>query len=183
MVHVPGAPIAIVLLVSMLACGSEEEASPVASSAPAPVMPTSTATVEAMPLEGTWRTAPVSPDDMEETLRTAGLGKWVGGFQRAEGDQPSETVFVLELRDGRWDLYREQDEGAAEPLDYDATYEVDGDTVVVSHEGDSNTYRWSVEGDTLTIEWIETTYPDLGDVPEEVFQRAFYQSGTFERQA
>jgi len=141
------------------------------------------ATAEVPPLEGAWRTGPVTPGDMEETLRAAGLGKWVRGFLEAEGDQPAETVFVLEVQDGRWDLFREEDGAAAEPLDYDATYEVDGDTVVVSHEGDTNTYRWSVEGDTLTIEWIETTYPDLGGVPEEVFQRAFYQSGTFERQA
>ena len=72
--------------------------------------------------------------------------------------------------------------GAGEPLDYSAQYKVDGDTVVVSHEGDSNTYRWSVDDDALSLTWVETTYGSHEGIPEEVFQRAFYMSGEFERQ-
>jgi hypothetical protein len=89
-------------------------------------------------------------------------------------------VFILKIRAGRWDLYGKAEGGAAEPLDYDATYEVLGHTVVASHEGDSNTYLWSVDGDTPTLTWVGTIYGSTQGIPEEVFQRAFYMTEKFE---
>ena len=56
---------------------------------------------------------------------------------------------------------------------------MDGDTVVVSHGADSNTYRWSVEGGVLELTWLETTYPPYKGIPEEVFQRALYETADF----
>jgi len=43
--------------------------------------------------------------------------------------------------------------------------------VVVSQEGDSNTYRWSVCGDVLKLTRMETTYPPNNGILEAVFQR------------
>ena len=92
------------------------------------------------------------------------------------------TALILELGNGTWDLYGQPRGGDQEEIDYDARFEVDGDTVVVSHEGDSNTYRWSVQGDVLTLSWLRTTYPPAtGGIPEEVFQRALYMSAKFRR--
>jgi hypothetical protein len=103
--------------------------------------------------------------------------------QLAEAAAPVDSnVFVLEIRDGRWDLYWEANGEAPERLDYDAAYEVDGDTVTVSHEGDFNRYRWSVDRDRLSLTWIETTYGGYRGIPEEVFQTAFYMTATFESQ-
>jgi hypothetical protein len=91
-------------------------------------------------------------------------------------------VFILEIHAGKWDLYWEPDGGAAERLDYDTSYDVDGNMVVVRHESDSNTDRWSVVRDTLTLTWVDTTYGSYKGIPEEVFQTAFYMSGEFEKQ-
>jgi len=60
-------------------------------------------------------------------------------------------------------------------------FEVDGDTVVVSHEGDSNTYRWAVDGEALKLTWLETTYGRNQGIPEQVFQRALYMTADFRR--
>jgi len=172
--------VAVVASVMALAaaCGSDDGMSSQTSAGE----PAASATGEEGSLEGTWRTGPVTQDDMAETLRSHDLGRWIGEFQEVDEDPPDETVFELVIADGRWDLFGEMDGLPSEPVDYDATYEVDGDTVIVSHEGDSNTYRWDVEGDTLAIEWLDTTYPDHQGIPEEVFQRAFYMSRPFERQ-
>ena len=60
-------------------------------------------------------------------------------------------------------------------------YEQDGDRLVASYEGDSNTYRWSVDGKYLTLTWQETTYQPHMGIPEEVFQRALYMTARFKR--
>jgi hypothetical protein len=62
----------------------------------------------------------------------------------------------------------EPDGVVAQEIDYGATYEVDGDTVLVSHGVDYKPYRWSVDGDTLELEWLDTTYGGYQDIPEEV---------------
>ena len=127
----------------------------------------------------------MSESDIEETLREAGLGKWIQPLRKlpANAAPVESNVFVLEIAGGRWDLYWEPDGAAADQLDYDASYEVDGQTVTVSHEGDFNKYRWSVDGNGLTLTWVDTTYGDYQGIPEEVFQTAFYMTTEFERQA
>jgi hypothetical protein len=126
----------------------------------------------------------VSEADIEATLREAGLEEWIQPLRDVPATDPpaDSNVFILEIGEGKWDLSWERDGGPAEPLDFDAQYEVDGETVMVSHEDDFNRYRWSVDGDTLTLEWVETTYGDYRGIPEEVFQTAFYMSGGFEKQ-
>jgi hypothetical protein len=148
------------------------------------------------PLAGVWRTDPITVDDMTRTLRDQGLGKWVGRFERQApiGKTPTALVLEIDTRDylypRDWHLYAEPGAGSSKSLidprvQFDdpaggLRYEQDGDQVVATYEGDSNTYRWSVDGDYLTLTWQKTTYPDIG-IPEEVFQRALYMTAKFKR--
>ena len=162
--------------------GSEDEASP---SAPSEISASPTASADqTSALEGTWRTGDISEADIETALRKADLGQWVKPLRALPANDPpvASNVFILEIHAGTWDLYWEPDGGTAEQLDFDASYKVNGDMVVASHEGDSNTYRWSVDGKTLTLSWVDTTYGSHKGIPEEVFQTAFYMAGEFEKQ-
>jgi hypothetical protein len=178
------AMIALALLVA--GCGSGGGSGTASSpSAPSETSPSPSSSAEqASALEGTWRTGTVTEADIEATLREADLEEWIKPLRALPASDPpvDSNVFILEIHAGAWDLYWEPNGGTAEELDFDASYEVDGDTVVVSHEGDSNTYRWSVDGDTLTLTWVDTTYGSHKGIPEEVFQTAFYMSGDFEKQ-
>ena len=165
-------------------CGSEGQGT---ATPPSPITDASASpesAEETSALEGEWRTGVMTEADIETTLQEEGLDEHVEDLLDMPDTQPPlpSQVFVLEIGDGRWDLYWEEEGGAAEQLDYDARYEVTGDTVTVSHETDHNVYRWSVEGDTLTLAWLETTYPDYKGIPEQIFQTAFYMSDSFERQ-
>jgi hypothetical protein len=162
------------------ACGSSDKESEPAAPAAAPTTTTS-AGEKAAALEGTWRTDPITVGDTAETLREARLAKWVGGFKRNAPISDVPTALILEIREGAWDLYGQPQGGQRQEIDYDAEYEVDGDTVVVSHEGDSNTYRWSVSDDVLKLTWLKTTYGAHEGIPEEVFQRALYMTADFRR--
>ncbi len=161
--------IVFVALVSALfaGCGSDAET---------PADKPSASPAAANPLEGTWRTEPVSVSDAEATLRKHGLEKWIKKFKN-ESPIQSDTVLVLDLKD-EWDLYGESNGGPQEEIDYDAEYKVDGDTVIKTHSTGATTYRWSVDGDRLTLEWLSTTEPPANGIPDEVYQRALY-SATF----
>ena len=153
---------------------SQEQGSPTASPS---------ASADATPrIEGTWMTDPVSEGDIEKTLRKHELTKWIKRFGPLSPVSPG-TALILEIDDGTWDLYGKSKGTPREEIDYDADYELDGDTVVVSHEGESNTYRWSVEDDTLRLMWLDTTYGGYKGIPEEVFQRALYMTEEFKRQS
>ena len=152
-------------------CGSNGETSP--------DKPSATPSKSASPLEGTWRTEPITLDDAEATLRKHGLGKHIKKF-RTDPPFEGETVLILDVKD-EWDLYGESDGGPRQEIDYDAAYKVDGDEVTVTHSTGSTTHRWSVEGDRLTLEWDSTTQPPYNGVPDEVYQRALYMSADFTR--
>jgi hypothetical protein len=175
------------LAVLTAACGggTDDSASDQSPAAPAEATASPEASEDqASALEGTWRTGTVTEADIETTLRDAGLEKWIQRLRALPpSDPPAESnVFILEIHEGKWDLYWEADGKAAEPVDYDAQYEVDGDTVVVSHESDFNEYRWAVDGDKLTLTWLDTTYEGYKGIPEEVFQTALYESDAFAKQ-
>ena len=186
--------VGIGLVALLVACGStgvpgaaaspsgavESPTEPVVSASPS----AAASADEAAALEGTWRTGTVSEADIEATLRKAGLEEWIEPLANLPAaDPPAESnVFILRIDSGLWDLSWEPDGGVAQEIDYGATYELDGDTVVVSHGEDYNTYRWSVDGDTLELEWLDTTYGGYQGIPEEVFQRAFYQTAEFDKQ-
>ncbi len=163
-------------------CGGDDDGDS-AATAPSekPSSATESSPEEGAELEGTWRTTRVTISKMTRTLRNQGLGKWVARFEQSAPISDTPTALILEIRDGGWDLYGQARGGQREEIDYDAQYEVDGDTVVVSHGGDSNTYRWAVEGEALKLTWLETTYEPNNGIPEEVFQRALYMTADFRR--
>jgi|SRR5687768_2390350 len=168
--------------ITLAGCGSSDEESETAdSSAEATPATTTSSPEEATALEGTWRTEPITVAEMTQTLREQGLGESVGGFEKNAPISDAPTSLILEIGDGTWDLYGQAQGGQREEIDYDAQFEVDGDTVVVSHEGDSNTYRWSVNGGVLKLAWLKTTYRAYKGIPEKVFQRALYMTADFQR--
>ena len=161
------------------------------------------------PVAGVWRTDPITVDDMKRTLRAHGLAKWVGRFAKHApiGNSPTALVLEIDTRDGfpgypfDWHLYAEPEAGSRKRMiDYrmqtdhwggqdlpdvprgpGLRYEQDGDQLVASYEGDSNTYRSAVDGKYLTLTWLKTTYPPHMGIPEEVFQRALYMTAKFKR--
>ena len=133
-------------------------------------------------LEGTWQTGPISLEDTERTVRRHGLGRYVEDY-RENAPFLDDTVLTLTIEDGGWDLYgKSGSDGQQEPIDYDAEYEIDGETVVFHHSDGSNTYRWQVAEDTLTLRFVKSTLPAYRGIPDEVFQRALYMTDTFSRQ-
>jgi hypothetical protein len=132
-------------------------------------------------LEGTWQAGPVSLEDTEATLRRYGLGRWVKDY-RDNAPFFGDTVLTLTIEDGAWNLYGSSGGGQPAPIDYNADYEIDGDTVVFEHHDGSNTYRWQVDLDTLTLHFVKTTLPGYRGIPDEVFQRALYMTAVFTKQ-
>jgi hypothetical protein len=168
--------------VLLVGCGSDDKAatqSPADTSKPASAS-TSEAPPAASPLEGTWRAGPITLEDTEATIRTHGLNRYVKAY-RENAPFFGDTVLSLTIENGEWDLYGLSDGGEPAPIDYDAEYEIDDDTVVFHHSDGSNTYRWQVDHDTLTLHFVESTLPGYRGIPDEVFQRALYMTSTFTR--
>ena len=165
--------IVLIALASVLlaGCGSDGGTSP--------DKPSASPTKAASPLEGTWRTEPITLSDAEATLRKHGLGKWI---KKLRTDPPfkGETVLILDLKE-EWDLYGQSEGGPREEIDYDADYKVRGNEVEMVHSEGPTVYEWAVDGDTLTLEWKSTTLPGYNGVPDEVYQRALYMTAKFTR--
>lgn len=136
----------------------------------------------ASPLEGVWRAGPISLEETAATVRSHGLGQWVEDY-RANAPFARDTVLTLTIENGQWDLYGESGGGQPEPIDYDAEYEIDGDSVTFHHSDGSITYRWAVVGDMLDLELVRSTLPAYQGIPDEVFQRALYMTEAFRREA
>jgi hypothetical protein len=172
---------AVGISVLLAGCGSDEEtitSSQDESSPTASVTGSATPSPEALsPLEGTWRTGPISPRDAEATLRQFGLAQWIEPF-RPVAPFGADTVLILEIGE-EWDLYGMAKAQPREEIDYNADVRVHGNKVDVIHSAGFNTFRWSVDGDTLTLEWLNTTIPSSDGIPEEVFQRALYMTEEF----
>ncbi len=132
------------------------------------------------PLEGSWQTRPISLKETEATVRRHGLGRWVRAY-RDNAPFLADTVLTLTVENGAWDLYGAAPGGQPEPIDYDAEYEIDGDTVVFHHSDGSITYRWEVDQDVLRLHFGGSTLPGYRGIPDEVFQRALYTTATFTR--
>ncbi len=158
-------------------CGSDDT-EPTSSADDRPSSSASSEAPEESPLEGSWQTTTVSLEDLEATIRANGLGQWVEDF-RANAPFTDDLVLTLTIENGAWDLYGETSTGVGVPIDYNAEYEIDGDTVVFEHSDGTNTHRWSVDGDTLTFEYVGTTLPPYQGIPNEVYQRALYMTAEF----
>lgn len=177
----------VVLTAVAAGCGSSGES---ASGSPSPstqaeASPTPASEHKKSPLEGTWRTGTVTLAEVEAMLREAGLQKWIQPFRTLPEEDPvaEENVFTLTIRAGNWDLDWEADGATPVPVDFGGHYEIEGNRVTNFHHDDSNTFRWSVDGDTLTLTWLETTFGRYRGIPEEVLQRATYQTAPFKRQS
>jgi glucose/arabinose dehydrogenase len=185
-----GVAVAILLILAAAGCaassdGASVSAGPATTAPTLPVASSAESVAVASELEGTWRTRPLTPEDFEATLRAAGLHEWLQPFRAMAPDDASSSVFVLTIRDGRWDLDEIRDGAPAVPIDWGHTYAIDGDVVtvnLVSVDDDAfNRYRWDVEGDVLRLEWLESNVPPFEGIPEEVLQRALYTTAPFER--
>jgi hypothetical protein len=170
----------------LVGCGSDDStpapADDAASSSATSEVPATSEAPAVSPLEGSWQAGPISLEETEATIRRHGLGQWVKDY-RDNAPFPGDTVLTLTIENGAWDLYGRSGGGQPEPIDYDAEYEIDGDTVVFHHSDGSNTYRWEVDHDTLRLHFVKSTFPLVpGQTPEEVFQRALYMTEAFTRQ-
>ena len=135
----------------LLGCGSDDDKVRGSSSKGSTTTATETSAAGAASrLEGTWQTGPISPRDVDATLRRDGLAKWIERF-RPLTPIPASTTLILDLHNGEWDLYGKPRSGPREEIDYDAEYVVKGDRVENTHATGVSTYRWSVDGDTLTL--------------------------------
>ena len=185
-----GIAVAILLLLAAAGCaassdGASASARPAKTATVLPMASPVGSAATASELEGTWQTPPLTREDAEATLREAGLHEWLQPFRALAPDDESSSVFVLTIRDGRWDLDEIRDGRPAVPIDWGHTYAIDGDIVtvnLVSVDDDAfNRYRWDVDGDVLRLEWLESNVPPFEGVPEEVLQRALYTTAPFER--
>ena len=77
-VHRPRITLAAVGVAALvIGCGSDDDTTTASSSKDPTTTATQTAAADAASrLEGTWQTAPISPRDVDATLRRAGLVKW-----------------------------------------------------------------------------------------------------------
>jgi hypothetical protein len=129
-------------------------------------------------LEDIWLLDQVKPEQIEATLRAAGLQKWVQPFRSNIGE---ENAFKLRIRGGQWSLYYSKDRGPFDNIDQ-GTYTIAGDTVAVRHTEGSDVFDWTATDDELKLTWASDTFPETAGIPEEVYGRAFYSSAPFERQ-
>ncbi len=167
------------------ACGDDADSSSgateVVDPTTSPTTEAPTTTTELPALVGTWRTEPITAAAVDAALRASGLDEWIDDFA-AQNFGQSEPSFLLEIGE-EWDMYLEDADGVRTPVDYDAEYDIEGDEVTFHHSEGDYTYRWTVEGDTLTLEFVDTTAGSVGGIPEEVYQRALYETATFTRVA
>ena len=180
--HVLQTSVALVGAAVLLAgCGSDEGTPTTSSSEEPSRTPPATPSRQAVtPLEGTWRTSPISPRDAEVTLRRHGLAEWIERFGPLT-PFAAGTTLILDIKEGEWDLYGKPRGTPRQEIDYDAEYVVNGGTVDKIHATGASTYRWSVDGDTLTLEWLDSTEPPYQGIPDEVFSTALYMTSDFTR--
>jgi hypothetical protein len=132
-------------------------------------------------LRGTWSTGRVTQQEMDDTLREAGLQQWIQPFRALHADSPWRS-FTLALDDDRWLGYWQTVGRSRELNDGPFPMRVEGDTLIYGPGNWSTTLRWTVVGSSLTLEFVETTGPGIEGIPEEAFVRAFYTTTPFERQ-
>lgn len=163
------------MTVLAIGCGGDDDTDTSTPSA------TASTSADASALEGTWQTDPITLADLETTLRGAGLENHFAEFQQNAPISDAPTELILDVGDD-WDLYGQGRGQARQKIDYDAHYEVQGNTVVVTHSsGTSNTLRWSVRDEVLELTWLEGTAPPYRGIPDEAYQRALYMTAEFHR--
>ena len=179
--------IAVAMTMLMVGCGSEDSTEagdkPEGPTSSAPTSPAATSEpARTSELEGSWQAGPMSLKDTEATIRRYGLGRYVEDYRENSPFFGDDTVLTLTIENGAWDLYGISGGGEPVPIDYNAEYEIDGESVVFHHSDGSNFYRWQVDEDTLALHFVRSTLPGYRGIPDEVFQRALYMTEAFTRQ-
>jgi hypothetical protein len=165
--------LAVALLAAILtACGEDDEGAQ---------QPAQTSEQAASRLEGTWQTGPITPRDVEATLRRHDLTNRIKRF-RTNSPISEPTILILHLKDGEWDLYGKPATGPRQNIDYNAKFVVKGHEVEKIHATGVATYRWAVNGSSLTFAWLRDTEPPSKGIPDRVFSTALYMTQPFERQ-
>lgn len=188
--RVAAGALAAVLVPTALVVGVTESAqdAPVASSpaspSPSPGQPPASASEQ--PLDGWWRSGPITESDVRRTLEDAGLGRWGTPVLAHLPERPFQAL--MRIRDRQVNLYLVGPDGVR--LHYDGQ----GSNVVGDHLRISDiwsrvasSYAWSTEVDdagddrttVLRLELTATTEQDRNGVPGEVWQRVLYTSAPF----
>jgi hypothetical protein len=177
---------AVVALAAVLAFRGTGE---VSGGDPVPAGPASDAPVEQTlvgeaPVEGIYRSDPVSFADMAANLRDHGLERYVGRLRRELGDVRSAAI-LFRLHDGTAVV---RVPGAS--LVLRSAYTLDtGEIRLIATGG---TPRWrtrlgvrmipsatAATGPTLTLTFLDTTTGSLRGIPSEVWLRALYATAAF----
>jgi hypothetical protein len=133
-------------------------------------------------LQHVWTTRRVTQEEMEDTMRAAGLHEWIQPFRNLHADSPWRA-FTLNLNGGKWvGSWEKASDPPREQMDGPFPLRIEGNTLVYGPPDWSTTLEWSIDGDTLMLDFIETSGPGAEGIPEEVYVRAFYTSAPFEKQ-
>ena len=161
-------------------------ASAASSSGTATATSSTTGTVAATSLDGTWTTGKMTVGDVTAHLRAAELGQWAAGFMRVDHHQSeAESVaYTIKLAGGRLSLFAEVAGNA--PTRYDhGLFRVEGDRFIGFAEDEScqGVFRWALTGDKLRLSMLSDTCPDVDGLPDEVFGKAYYETRPWTRVA
>ena len=188
--RVAAAAMAAVLLPAALVVGVQESgrddpvASAPASPSPSPGQPPAGAS--AQPLDGLWRSEPITDADVRRTLREAGLGRWSEAILGRLPDRP--FVALMRIRDRGLNLDLVASDGR--PRHYDGQHtNIVGDEFRVTAIWSlvATRFRWTLEQrgtgrDAVTVLDLDleaTTEQTTEGIPGEVWMRVLYTSSDF----
>ncbi len=149
---------AALLVATGAACSSDspgvvhDEATSAAASTPAGA-PTD-------PLEGTWETSPLSPEDFVGAFEAAGGSEREGKavFAHLGNGAITSAVITMRLQDGIFAVFEAGDDGVASQ-GYEATYELLGDGSLrltdTGATGCVGKFTYRVQGDRLTLQVVK----------------------------
>jgi len=191
--RVAAGALAAVLVPTALVVGVQESgqdepvASAPASPSPSPGQPPAGAS--AQPLDGSWRSEPISDADVRRTLEEAGLGRWSDAILDRLPDRP--FVSLMRMRDRRINIFLVGPDGRPQHYDGQESNVVGDDLRVTAIWSRVATrYRWRAETrgtgrDAVTVLDLDleatTEHPSEG-IPGEVWQRVLYTSAPFLRE-
>ena len=148
---------------------------------PAPSGPTPStfhhpeAPYETGPLDGTWRTDPITRTDIEANLRAAGLDEYAAAH--AATYPRGEFRLTLRVSAGHITV----DVGAQRARQRE--FLIEADSRVRFRPGSagfgSTIYDWQVEDGNLTLSLVRSTLSEYDGFPGEVHERALYTTAPF----
>lgn len=160
---------AVVILAAILvyqAVGTPEQSVPADNGAA--IAPAS----KVSPLDGKWRTAVITKQDVRSFLAEIRLSE-AADVVAAEYPQ----IFTFSVNAGQYGTVSARVAGGtAEGVD-SGVIEVDGNRLILIAEGGGQVvYTWTLDGDTLQLTYVSDTFPDVGGIADEAFGRAIYEA-------